>query len=210
MFEKPFKAVRIMKNSDAWRIKINTIEKSIPKIEIKKNDIPIVYLDTCIMIELARYEQGRCMNEHKQEIGKIYDLLILLMRNNKILCPLGNQMIEMGVSLPRERARNFLYNFTNMQFREPYFAEKTQIDIGYQAFLKEETIIDFCSSSYIEEDKYPNSRIQVNVTPIYKQHKLEEMKEEKKRIVHLQNEAKTDKKVAENLEQRDCKKFCVN
>lgn len=51
----------------------------------KKSKIPILYLDTCIMLELAKYAKGICDNSHKAEIGELFCLLPKLMQSGKLM-----------------------------------------------------------------------------------------------------------------------------
>ena len=74
------------------------IDISTPKIKIIKNSVPVLYLDTCMLIELSRYEKGCCKNEHVDKIGALYDSLLTLLRQKRIMCVLGNQLEEMGTS----------------------------------------------------------------------------------------------------------------
>ena len=175
---------------------------NVPIIHIKKSEIPMVYLDTCIMIELLRYENGVCKSEYYKEIEELYDILAKLIGKKKILCPLGHQLIEMGISEKREKARNFLYSFTNAQLQEPEIIEKEELDFGYQAYCNEQPTMVFDAEFVIEKDKNPASQFNVHVTPIYKKTKLERLKAEKKNTVNLLNAVKKSQKIAANLEQQ--------
>lgn len=106
---------------------MNTFE--LPEIRITKNTVPLIYLDTNIMTELAKYENGSYKGAYLDELKVLYNLLNQKMRQNEIICPLGYQMEEMGMPAKRENARNFLYRFTNAKLKNPFSIEKEQADI---------------------------------------------------------------------------------
>lgn len=177
-------------------------EKKIPEIIIKKNRMPVIYLDTCIMLDLLKYKDGTYKNEYIQEMGELYDLLLELIRQRKILCALGNQMIEMGISSKRRKARDFLYSFTNICFFEPYILERMELDQGYQAYMDEEEIIEFNFDCIIEKDIGLDSQFKVKVATIYKKEKLDKLKQIKQDTVAMLNDVKRQKRVEANLEQQ--------
>ena len=84
------------------------------KIAITKRQIPVLYLDTCALIELAKYEKGCCTDAHSNLIGELYNKVSSMMQAKKNLCPLGNQFEEMGAAAHRRDARYFLYRFLNL------------------------------------------------------------------------------------------------
>lgn len=180
--------------------KIVMDEKNIPEIILEKSKIPVVYLDTCIMLDLLKHKDGIYKNEYTKEIGELYDLLLELMCQKRILCPLGNQMVEMGVSTKRVKERDFLYSFTNAYFQNPYILEQSQLDQGFQAFINEEEIISFDFTLVLEKDVNINSQFKVNVATIYKKDKIDKLKQVKQDTVAMLNEVKEQNRVAANLE----------
>lgn len=163
---------------------------SCPEITIKKSDIPTLYLDTCTMIELSRHEKGICTDAYRQEIGELYDVLTLLMRNKKVHCVLGNQLQEMGISKGRAPSRDFLFRFTNLELQHPYLIEKAQLDLGYQAYAEHHLSLELGFEMITDHDSQPNSQIIVHVAPVYSQEKLQKTKESKLSTVAELNDMK--------------------
>ncbi len=137
----------------------------VPEIYIKKLGIPVIYLDTCILIELSRYKNNCCTNERKDEIGKLYNILTDLMKNNKILCPLGNQMEEMGITKKRSNARVFLNTFTNSKLYFPEEIYNRQLDVGNNSYIEQKTNILFQASDVFSNINRQNDRVYVEVFP---------------------------------------------
>ena len=102
-----------------------------PQIICEKKIVPSIYLDSCVMIEFAKFQRGKCTNKHEREIGELYVVLTSLMHKKQILCPLGNQLQEMGVTKNREKARQFLFRFTNAEMIHPDIVYRKQMQAGY-------------------------------------------------------------------------------
>lgn len=167
----------------------------IPEIHVTGSKIPVIYLDTCAMIELARFENGSSTNAHKQEIGVLYEILLELMRAKRILCPMGNQLQEMGMTKDREKAKLFLYRFTNSELLHPELIMNAQMKLGYRAFSSKDNAIVFGRSTAFEEDKYSMSPFIVHAAPVYSQEKAETLRKEKYHIVDILNEMKSSKSI---------------
>jgi hypothetical protein len=167
----------------------------IPEIHVTGSKIPVIYLDTCAMIELARFENGSSTNAHKQEIGVLYEILLELMRAKRILCPMGNQLQEMGMTKDREKAKLFLYRFTNSELLHPELIMNAQMKLGYRAFSSKDNAIVCGRSTAFEEDKYSMSPFIVHAAPVYSQEKAETLRQEKYHIVDILNEMKLSKRI---------------
>ncbi len=174
-----------------------------PNVIISKNTTPVIYLDTCLLIELLRFENGCCDNAHKQEIGELYDMLLTLMESKKIICVLGNQMEEMGATQSRKNAREFAYRFTNAIFLEPFQIEKMQNNFGYNAYINNESEIKIDAKSIFKESsKCSNSSIEIHVTTIYKQEKAQKLKENKTNLSSTLNKMKSIGKIAKTFDEQ--------
>lgn len=162
-----------------------------PKVYIQKNKIPVIYLDSCLIIELSRYEKGKCTDIHIQNIGKLYEVLLSLMRKNRILCPLGNQMCEMGMSQQRKPARDFAYRFTNAKMFEPSAIQNMQFDIGYNAFINNECILYFKAEDIFERlNSESGNLFRIEIATIYPKDKIDKVKQEKEDLKKKLNTAK--------------------
>ena len=166
-----------------------------PNIKVTKSEIPTIYLDTCTMIELSRHKKGICTDAYRQEIGELYDVLTLLMRNRKVHCVLGNQLQEMGISKGRAPSRDFLFGFTNLELQHPYLIEKAQLDLGYRAYTEHCPSLELDIGMITEHDPQPDSQFIIRVAPVYKQEKLQKEKETKLNTVAKLNDMKESGRV---------------
>lgn len=167
----------------------------IPVMHVKRNTIPIIYLDSCAMIELARYEDRKCTDTHKQELGELYELLPSMMREKRILSPLGNQLQEMGMTQEKTPAKLFLYRFTNAEMLHPDTIQQKHMQLGYRAFSNGDQAIVFDRSTALKEDKYSSSPFVIHAAPVYAPQKAEKLRQEKFHIVDVLNEMKTSRNI---------------
>lgn len=177
----------------------------IPEIYIKKLNIPVIYLDTCILIELSRCENGCCTNEHKDEIRCLYNILTDLMKNNKILCPLGNQMVEMGSTKNRPNARAFLNRFTNSELYLPKEIYNTQLDVGYYSYIDQKHNILFQASDIFSSTNKQTYGVYVEVFSKNSQEIAEQYSKEKQKLVDTLNNFKCSASIS-----KDFKTQCLN
>ena len=165
-----------------------------PKVSVEKSPIPIVYLDTNILIEMARLEQEKCTDARKDQIERVYHLLSEKMRTGKILCPLGNQLKEMGTSKGRKNGRDFLFRFTNSELLNPAYIESIEMDIGYSAFLSGHDTIRLSTDSIIDHSQ-DNYCFRIFATSDYSPDQLQELREKKLKTVAILNEMKAKGRV---------------
>ena len=121
------------------------------QIGISKMKIPVVYLDTNILIELCKYEKGRCFDKHKDNIGELYEKLLSLMQSNSILCPIGNQLVEIGLTKNRNDTKSFLRCFTNSKLHLPNQIYNAQLDLGYYSYRKKDSQILLQANDIFED-----------------------------------------------------------
>ena len=177
------------------------IDMSSFEVKIIKGSIPSIYLDTNVLIELAKYEKGCCKDVHIDNIGKLYDTLTILMREKRILCVLGNQYEEMAATRAREVAREFLFRFTNMELKAPEQIKNMQLKMGYRAFVKNAPLCSFDLSSIIEKSKcVSNSSIEVHAIPMYSCEQIKQFEQDKQNLAIKLNEAKTNTKISKKYD----------
>lgn len=168
---------------------LNALKQNKPIVEVSKYSTPIIYLDTCLLIEFSKYKNGRCDNTYKKDIADLYELLISLMKSNRIVCVLGNQMIEMGSTQNREGARNFLREFTNASFVEPFEIEDMQIHYGYDAFINGKNKIKFSSADIFERPHdFRGSIIKAYTAFIYTPQKAKKLRQGKEKLAFSLND----------------------
>lgn len=170
----------------------------LPNITCVKRSLPAIYLDSCAVIELARYNYGICSCKYKNEIGELFNMLSSLMNSNKILCPYGNQLSEIGMTTKRDKSRNFLFNFTNDRFLEPNSIYINQLQVGYQSFIKkdEKIVLNICDAY---DEAYSLTSLKVFATPIYDENEAESLKNEKEHISDILNEIKKSGRTKKNF-----------
>ena len=161
-----------------------------PHVSVQRQGIPILYLDTCIVLELAKQATGKCTNTHQKEISELFILLPELMSAGKLLCPLGNQLIEMGMSRGRKNAKEFLLHFTNACFKLPNEIKEAELAIGYQAFTKQIPRIEIDPTLVLDEELMTDSRFYIHLAPVYSPENLAERKNVKQSIVDAVNAVK--------------------
>lgn len=172
----------------------------VPEVKCGKNTIPSVYLDTCIMIELGKFEKGICKNEHIKEIGELYEVLEKLKQKGVIICPLGNQLEEMGMTKEREDAKYFLYDFTNSKLHKPSVISNLQLKESYEAFVNSRNLLELGTNFAFEKDEHPDSKFTIHVAPVYTPEKAETLRSKKMQLVDVLNEMKKSGKIESDFE----------
>lgn len=172
----------------------------LPRIISEKRTTPTVYLDSCAIIELARYKKGICTDAHKKEVGELFNVLSSLMQNNQVYCPCGNQLSEVGMTTKRKDARTFLFQFTNADFLPPESIFSKQLKAGYQAYKKEDKSIILGVDSVYKEDHSYQSPFKIHVAPVYAEEKASALCSEKKHIADVLNKMKSQGQIRERFE----------
>lgn len=158
----------------------------------KENVIPVIYLDTNVMIEFSKCAQDKCTDSHKDEIGRLYDMLRCMMKDGQVFCPLGNQLREMGMSKGRSGAKDFLLRFVNLYFKGPDEIEKYQMKVGYRAFIANENSVKFDENAVIS-DEQKDFPFFIHVAPVYSQDRVQVLKEQKLNTIDSLNKAKENR-----------------
>ena len=171
-------------------------------INFQKNTIPVMYLDSCAIIEFARYNKGYCSNVHKSESAELYNLLLDLMRKRKILCPNGNQIEEVGMTENRKIAREFLFSYTNIDFLHPDCIYNNQLKTGYKAFINNEECVNFDIRTVCEKEITNQHAFKVSAYSIYSEEKAESIREEKENIANILNSMKDNHEIKKDLNEQ--------
>jgi len=126
------------------------------KINIIKSKIPILWIDTSLLINLVKLEKGEISNNNseKERLNKLKELLNQKVSERKLLCPRGDQEEEIilgqrlvdesrgtQVSLSlgiRFKHRNSIQSAQMDQFMRAYISEEKEIVLDYKdAFNKD-------------------------------------------------------------------------
>ena len=172
---------------------------TIPNITHQKRAIPSIYLDSCAIIELARFNEGKYKGKYEKEIGDLFYVLSSMMKEHKILCPYGNQLQEVGMTEKRKSARNFLFQFTNDRFLPPECIYNNQLHAGYQAFSRQENIIELKIDDAYDIDTSSTFRFKVFASPIYSKEKAQSFCDEKQQVADILNKMKQTGQIRKNF-----------
>ena len=167
--------------------------------KIEKRKVPIIYLVSNIMKLLSRYEKGTCKDTNVEKLGELYAFLKTSMEKKKILCPLGNQLKEVGMSEGRKEGRSFLFGFTNAELLSPEMVENEEMHLGYNAFKNNTPYFEFDDNFIFEEDINQEQEIKICVAPIIKKDKLGKLSKIKSDTTCLLNEMKNNGKIEKDF-----------
>jgi hypothetical protein len=83
----------------------------IPIIKFEKPALPTLWIDTSVVIKLAKIERGEALQDIEIRRGrKLRDLIVKLVRDGKLLCPESDQEEECaGYRLDDEVNRMFAH-----------------------------------------------------------------------------------------------------
>ena len=157
-----------------------------------------IYLDTNIIIEMARYCNGKRASENKEKIGELYRLLCKLIKEYKICCPLGNQLIEMGVSENNTNGIEFVFDFSKNELLKPEEIETLEMDIFYDAYDNNKRCIQMVNTQgYVEEGIIIDLEERAS---LWQKDACKQEREAMRSVAHSLNEAKHNRKIAEDFE----------
>lgn len=92
-------------------LKYWTKEKLKP-LTIEKSDVPILFLDSNIIIELKKVKEGKNENIYFEEYKKLLFLLENKQQEGKLYCALGEQAYEVGGVEKKYSNVDFLHMLT--------------------------------------------------------------------------------------------------
>ena len=173
----------------------------VPVIVIKKSDNPIVFLDSNIFIEMKRAIDGNCHTIYAGQLIELYNLLIELMRRKLIICPVGSQQDEIGVSKKRQGAEEFLQRFTNAEVLTPYEIKQLQLDTFYSAYKNSNPTIELSYEKVLKEE-HSISGLIIRVVSYSSADVLNEKKESKDRTLELLNELRSSGRSSKVFEEQ--------
>ena len=128
------------------------------KINIIKSKIPIMWIDTSLIINLIKLEKGEISNNNseKERLSKLHELLNQKVSEKKLLCPIGEQKEEiiLGRSLIDEsretqislsfglkfKHRNNIKRMQIIRFMKSYIDREEEISLDYKETFNEDPI----------------------------------------------------------------------
>lgn len=121
------------------------------KIKINKCPIPIIWLDTSIIIKMAMWKLNYSLNQiDKKRVSELYHLIYNLVRKEKLICPFGDQKEEIWYEEKtcREVAtylslgikfkhRGGIQDFQTQRFMKAFIDNINEVELPYEdAFYK--------------------------------------------------------------------------
>lgn len=127
------------------------------KINIEKSPIPLVWLDTSIIIKMAKLKSGeRIDNLEKDRMQYLYNVIKTKTKKKKLLCPSADQSeeIEIGGRLEKEcieiqtelslgikiQHRQGIEDFLIAEFMKNYIDKIKEISLSYESLFYENPI----------------------------------------------------------------------
>jgi len=112
------------------------------RINIIKSKIPIMWIDTSLIINLVKLEEGEISsnNSEKERLNKLHELLNQKVSEKKLLCPRGDQEEEiiLGRRLIDESRGTQVSLSLGIRFKHRNSIQSTQIDQFMRAYISEE------------------------------------------------------------------------
>lgn len=124
-------------------MKIEQMENSI-KVDISKSPIPILFLDSNIIIEMNKVLQNISKLEYKAELIEIIDILKILSMSNKIMIPYADQEWEINYGNNKSNNIDLLFTLSNgNKHKNHLLIQKEQKEKFFQSFLTNSNYIQF-------------------------------------------------------------------
>ncbi len=130
------------------------------KLNIEKSPIPLIWLDSSIIIHMAKSKAGEKIDEElKERVDYLYDTIRKFTRERKLLCPCAEQEeeFELGGRLEKE-------------CRDVQTALSLGISTNHRVEI-EDYLIRVCMKAYIEKTEVMN----LNYKDIFRKNPIKEM-----------------------------------
>lgn len=156
------------------------------KIYIEKSPIPLVWVDTSIIIFLAKLKVGEKLDDQlKEKIQFLYDSIIEGRRKKKLLCPRADQAEEFETG---ERLENE--------------CKKIQADLSLNIAMKHRfSVEDFCVKTFMKAYIEDTKEINLSYRNLFHEDPLEELDEKSKQKFIVRVEFPTPKNIINDIKQ---------
>lgn len=133
----------------------------VPEILINKSPIPIIWLDTSIIIDMTLWKLGKPIEpKQKDRVSFLYNTIYALTRKKKIICPQADQkeeiwkgrpeclqsMLELSLGIRALYSESIKYNQAAL-FMDAFINGKDVVQIKYQDFFESDPIEQLSSTS---------------------------------------------------------------
>jgi hypothetical protein len=112
-------------------------------IKVSKCSIPIIWLDTSVIIKMALWKLGRPLNKTERErIPELYGLVYKLVREKKLICPFGDQGDEIWVG--QDACKRVATDLSlGIKFRHRLGIQELQTQRVMKAFINKKNKVEF-------------------------------------------------------------------
>lgn len=147
------------------------------EIRIEKAPIPIIWLDTSVIIRMTKYKHGETLTElERDRYGSLYEVLYKKVREDKIICPKADQQEEIELGFRLEKECHDLQVSLSLGIS---FKHRAGIDDNQrQIFMK----------AYIDGDK----EVSLNYRDAFYKDPIKELKSHKQFIISVFSQTKND------------------
>lgn len=142
------------------------------KINIEKSKIPLIWIDTAIIINLAKIRTGETIDDSlKDRVQYIYDAIRKARHNKKVICPRGEQEWEYEIGKDYKEECRCVQNDLTMGIRMKSgdSVEEYYMKLFMKAYINSESELNisyrdlFCSDPVEELNRIVNQGYFINV-----------------------------------------------
>ncbi len=121
----------------------------LPVISLAKSSIPIIWLDTSIILNMTLWKLGKSIDEvQKERANYLYNTIYDLTRKKKLICPFADQreemwngsadchqvMLELSLGIHTIHSES-VKDYQTRQFMDAFINKKEQVEINYLEFF---------------------------------------------------------------------------
>lgn len=124
-----------------------------PQFKIEKSPLPIVWIDTSIILNMTRLKHnlGSLSSVQKKRISWLYEQLYNLGRSGKILCPLAEQDLEVWAE--RDKWFDTIHSLSlGIETLPEQGIHDSQLYATMKAYLKNESVVNLSYLDIFESD----------------------------------------------------------
>lgn len=133
----------------------------VPDIIIEKSPVPIIWLDTSIVIDMTLWKLGRPIEKkQKERVSFLYNTIYTLTRKKRIICPEADQkeeiwkgrseclqsMLELSLGIRALYSESIKYSQAAL-FMDAFINKKNTVQIKYQDFFENDPTEQLSSTS---------------------------------------------------------------
>ena len=129
-------------------------------IKIAKSRIPIMWLDTSIMLKLTRYlhNPDKLHQPDRERISHLYSLLVPAVNNNRLIIPICEQAQEVvGEDRQREWFNAMQHITLGIMSLSDFEIEQLQLRVGMTEYLESSGSLSFSYSDIFDQDPVEES-----------------------------------------------------